>query len=363
MQTPIKFVPILTNITENIKFIELADDLGVSQHEAIGLWVAFLAFVARNHQSGFVDVPEAHIFNCMRIEHHKKHRHIRAVFVESLIDLGLISAQKSDFGDKNEPLFYEKSKNGDKNERKKTRFVKFEVKKWSEFAGKVKKTRDSWKKSQQKQRSGEDVMDLSDPDVMPQVKLSKVKLSKVKKSVSPEARPNGLPPDPVDQVFAHWQNYHPTKHATTKRTEAIHDALHEMKKEGGDPVEMVKRAIDGYHKSPFHLGENKDGKQWLDLTLICRNRDHVLAGLELFTEHATKPAPKLTPEKQIRERLNAFGVDAGLGRPHPGAFKILLKLDPSVDELAAVSKLIPQRTPSSTWTAYHDKICEMRGGA
>jgi hypothetical protein len=364
MQTPIKFVPILTNITENIKFIELADDLGVSQHEAIGLWVAFLAFVARNHLDGRVNAPESHILSCMNIGTGKKDRHVRAVFFKTLVDLGLICAQKNDFDGQNEPIFYEKVKKFGKKLEKKTPFLRFEVKKWQEFAGKIQKSREKWKKSKQNQRSDENVPDLSTEDVHKQVKKSKEKKSKEKKSVSPEARPNGLPPDPADQIFAHWQTYHPTKHATTKRVDAIRKVLPEISNEGGaGPVETIKKAIDGYHISPFHLGENVEGKQWLDLTLICRGRDQVLAGLELFNEHAPKPPPKLRPEKIIREKLNAFGVDYGLGRPHPAEFQALLKIDPTVEELQQVAKKIPPRTPESTWTAYCRELCQIRSAA
>ena len=353
MKTPISYVPVSPYIIENTKLFSLGDELGTSHLETLGLWVALLGYVARNNgETGEIDAGEAVVLRLLMVEKPENFRN------------KLFSALK------NSDLVFQKKE-------------KLFIKNWDDYVGGLLKKRESWRNNKRKQRVTDTPADGVCPNDVPRMsrgrpkdvlrtstpkiskdKISKDKISKGKVSASPEARPNGIPPDPVDQIFAHWQTYHPTKHATTKRIDAIRKVLPEISNEGGaGAVETIKKAIDGYHISPFHLGENVEGKQWLDLTLICRGRDQVLAGLELFNEHAPKPPPKLKPEKIIREKLNAFGVDYGLGRPHPAEFQALLKIDPTIEELQQVAKKIPPRTPESTWTAYCRELCQIRSAA
>jgi len=97
------------------------------------------------------------------------------------------------------------------------------------------------------------------------------------------------PPDPgqtrslsqdVADVFEHYRRYHPRAHpkprADGKESRAIKARLAE-----GYTVLDLQQAIDGYHRSPFHLGENKHGQQFLHLELMVRNSDHVNRGIEM----------------------------------------------------------------------------------
>jgi hypothetical protein len=70
----------------------------------------------------------------------------------------------------------------------------------------------------------------------------------------------------------------------------------------GSTVEDLKTAIDGYHRSPFHCGENERGQRYLDLTLIVRDGSHVAKGIEYAQQ---RDGPMLS-EKERR------GVRAGL---------------------------------------------------
>ena len=84
--------------------------------------------------------------------------------------------------------------------------------------------------------------------------------------------------DDVGEVWSHYRTYHPKarKVLASDRKEAklIRARLTEY------PVEDLKAAIDGYHKSPFHNG-SETGRQYLGLDLILRDGMHVLRGIEM----------------------------------------------------------------------------------
>ena len=46
------------------------------------------------------------------------------------------------------------------------------------------------------------------------------------------------------------------------------------------PVDRLKLAIDGYHRSPWHTGQNKRQTKYLSLELMMRDIGHVQSGLE-----------------------------------------------------------------------------------
>jgi hypothetical protein len=96
--------------------------------------------------------------------------------------------------------------------------------------------------------------------------------------------------DDLLSVYAHYRGYHPRSaprlKATSKEWKCIRARLDE-----GSTVADLTRAIDGYHRDPWHLGENDRGKPWLGLDLIMRDSSHVLAGIEMLTRPKT---PQMT---------------------------------------------------------------------
>lgn len=72
----------------------------------------------------------------------------------------------------------------------------------------------------------------------------------------------------------------------------------------GHRVEDLKAAIDGYSKSPWHLGQNPDGKKYLKLELMLRDAAHIEAGLDLLMEHTA--APTTTKHLDEAERKSLY---------------------------------------------------------
>lgn len=91
-------------------------------------------------------------------------------------------------------------------------------------------------------------------------------------SPSRRGRAGDVSPSGADEVFGHWQRVlgKPRAKLSPERRRAIDARLRD-----GTTVDELKRAIDGCAKSPFHLGQNDQGKRHDDLTLICRNRSKV----------------------------------------------------------------------------------------
>ena len=99
--------------------------------------------------------------------------------------------------------------------------------------------------------------------------------------------PEAPKPDPVAEVFAHWQSATGRKGAKldTKRRALIARTLK------GRTVAELCRCVDGYASSPFHRGENDRGTKYLDLELMLRDAAKIEAGLELAATHApSRPA-------------------------------------------------------------------------
>lgn len=77
---------------------------------------------------------------------------------------------------------------------------------------------------------------------------------------------------PVDQVFTHWQSVtgHSDAKFTPRRKQAIAGRLRE-----GYSVGTLMAAVNGCRASPFHQGENDRRRVFDDITLICRDGEHV----------------------------------------------------------------------------------------
>jgi len=84
-------------------------------------------------------------------------------------------------------------------------------------------------------------------------------------------------------VFDAYRKHHPkaflTPQPNSKEWNKIRDRLRE-----GSTVEDLTAAIDGYHRSPFHLGANETKTRYLDLELIVRDGSHVTKGLDLMRQ-------------------------------------------------------------------------------
>jgi hypothetical protein len=113
-------------------------------------------------------------------------------------------------------------------------------------------------------------------------------------------------PSPVDLVFEHWKAVMGARKARldVKREAAVKKQLAE-----GRSVEELCLAIDGYAKDPFHMGQNPQGTKYNDLTLICRDAEHVEKFLPAAALNGhTPPKPKRTPEERMALIESKFGT-------------------------------------------------------
>jgi hypothetical protein len=107
-------------------------------------------------------------------------------------------------------------------------------------------------------------------------------------------------PDSVNAIHAvfkhyrekwlHWRRYRKPKDGKAWR-------LIQARLVEGFSVEELCRAIDGYHKSPHHMGQNSSGQVYLDLELIMRDETKVQHGIE-WAENP--PKPSTAPARDIR---------------------------------------------------------------
>lgn len=106
-------------------------------------------------------------------------------------------------------------------------------------------------------------------------------------------------PDPVQQVFDHWRTTlkHPHAKLDDKRRKLIRKAL----SLGYKPDDLM-HAITGCSLSPFHMGENDNGRRYDGLDLILRDASKIDQFIGFYNDPpraATKGA----------SRMNAIGVD------------------------------------------------------
>jgi hypothetical protein len=116
--------------------------------------------------------------------------------------------------------------------------------------------------------------------------------------VPPRTEPRG---DEVRAVFDHYRTHHPKAHPRPRSNMQEWRKIRARLEEGHSVPDLVQ-AIDGYHRSPFHLGENDRGQPYLGLELIVRDGSHVAKGIELAQQRA---GPVMSEREQR-------GVRAGL---------------------------------------------------
>lgn len=80
---------------------------------------------------------------------------------------------------------------------------------------------------------------------------------------------HGRKPSKMQQVWAAYEKHHPTARLTNPRRQLINRRLADY------GVERLIAAIDGCHLSPWHRGENPQGRKFLDLELILRDAAHI----------------------------------------------------------------------------------------
>lgn len=87
-----------------------------------------------------------------------------------------------------------------------------------------------------------------------------------------------ITPD-IDAVWQHYRTHHPRAPAVLK---ASREEAKKIRLRLADfSVEDLCRAIDGYHHSPFHQGENATGTKYDKLELMMRTVGHVTKGIEM----------------------------------------------------------------------------------
>jgi uncharacterized protein YdaU (DUF1376 family) len=86
----------------------------------------------------------------------------------------------------------------------------------------------------------------------------------------------GASTSPVERVFEHWKTtwHKPKAKLDPKRTKIIRTALKTY------PPETLCEAIEGYRKSPFHMGKNDRQAEYADIELMLRDSKHIEAGLQ-----------------------------------------------------------------------------------
>lgn len=76
----------------------------------------------------------------------------------------------------------------------------------------------------------------------------------------------------VTRIFKYWQTEleHPLSKLDDKRKRCIERALKQ-----GFTIDELESAIRGCKRSPYHMGDNKTGQVYDDLTLILRDASHI----------------------------------------------------------------------------------------
>lgn len=112
-----------------------------------------------------------------------------------------------------------------------------------------------------------------DPD-----KVAAVELGAIRKRegnlLSPEERKVV-----IDEVLCRYIDFHEKARPGEKERKRIAARLCE-----GFSLDDLLMAIEGNHASPFHCGENADGKKYHSLELIFRNADKVTSFIEMGRE-------------------------------------------------------------------------------
>jgi hypothetical protein len=89
------------------------------------------------------------------------------------------------------------------------------------------------------------------------------------------------PASAVQDIWQHYRTHHPGTAKVLRSSRAEYRLIKARLEDF--TVDQLKAAIDGYHRSPWHTGENPQSKTYLALTLIMRDVSHVQSGLEFMT--------------------------------------------------------------------------------
>ena len=85
--------------------------------------------------------------------------------------------------------------------------------------------------------------------------------------------------DDIQEVWQHYRTHHPKATKVLRSTRKVYRLIKAALADY--TVDEIKAAIDGYHRSPWHTGENPSGQKYLGLDLIVRSADHIQRGLEM----------------------------------------------------------------------------------
>jgi len=114
----------------------------------------------------------------------------------------------------------------------------------------------------------------------------------------------------IAAVVEHYCGYHPRAKPGEKERKAIRARLGD-----GYSVQDLRDCIDGYHRSPFHCGENDRNQKYLDLELFMRTGSHVAKGIE-YADARGSPVLGAKEAKGVRAGMawlerTSGGGDAG----------------------------------------------------
>ena len=103
--------------------------------------------------------------------------------------------------------------------------------------------------------------------------------------------------DLICEIWDHYRTHHKSAAKILKSGRKEYRLIKARLGEGYT-IDDLKRAIDGYHRSPFHCGQNDRGTKYLTAALIFRDASHVQTGIELAgavksNGHQPRPLPAL----------------------------------------------------------------------
>lgn len=137
------------------------------------------------------------------------------------------------------------------------------------------------------------------------------KNSLILRSSSPDM-PKPLPrldtDEQVQEIFQYYRKYHPKTSASRLQVMSDEYRCISSMLESGFSVSECCKAIDGYHASRFHNGDNENKQKYLGLDLIFRDTSHVFKGVSMADDPISsvscseKEARSLTAAKRWIER-------------------------------------------------------------
>lgn len=142
-------------------------------------------------------------------------------------------------------------------------------------------------------------------------------------STSSASRPTGPIMEDIEFVFEHWKlacGKNGNCHLTDDRIRVIRKALRTY------PKPELLLAVKGWKQSPFHRGENEDGKVWNELELLLRNAANIEKFRDLAAENEKRgPGREAELRRSLRETAESMGVsEAEVMRIQAGRFDALL---------------------------------------